>query len=359
MYDHRIESLRKILREKHLDSLLVTNFYNILYLTRFKTLVSDEREAFLFVGKKDFYIFTDLRYRINNPKVHYLSHNKKLTSYLSDIIQKEQITSVGVEADDLKFSEFTWLSKTLKKVRCKPIENIVLQLREVKEKGEIDKIREACRIGDECLREVIKTVRVGQSEKEIAFKIEFWIRKKGHDISFSPIVAVDENAAIPHYDTKSGLGKLRRGSLLLIDFGVRYKDYCSDMTRMFFIGQPSQDKINIYNALRNVQKKGVEGVSRYSRAKELDSYVRRSIEKDRLSNFTHSTGHGVGLEVHETPRISQKSKDAIKPHEVFTVEPGVYYFGKFGMRIEDTVYVGRDGKANILTNYSKDLEVIT
>ena len=250
--------------------------------------------------------------------------------------------------------------------------------------------------------EIVKTIRVGQTEKEIAWGIEKWIKEKGYDLAFYPIVAVDRNSAVPHYDVRAdGKAKIKKGSVLLIDFGVKYQNYCSDITRMFFVGRPTDEMTNVYEKLLSAQEKTLEHVgsqqphprslphipplterrrsatlgppvARLSnsvaeklvsspkqnpKCKDIDKYCRDQLG-ELARHFTHSTGHGVGLEIHEGPRLSTHSKDVLRAGQVVTVEPGVYITGRWGMRIEDTVLIGKNGEAIRLTKYPKDLQII-
>lgn len=342
---------------------LVSNFYNVFYLTGFKGLSSQEREAWVVVTKKIKYLITDGRHDIDkfkittqNLKVLEITPKHNLVKYLTEIIKKEKIKLLGFEAEDLRYAEYKELKKKLTGTKLIPVKNYFLKKRKIKTGDEIGKIKKACQIGDQCLQELTKTFKVGQTEREIAFKLEYLIKQKGYDTSFSPIVAIDQNAAIPHYDTHTnGKTQVGKNSLILIDFGVKYKDYCSDMTRVLFIGKPKEEVANIYGKLLEVQGKTIDSILRAkSRSlKSVDTFCREELRKLQLPNFPHSTGHGIGLEVHELPRVSQKSKDKAQTNQVFTIEPGVYIPGKFGLRIEDTLYIDKNKGPVVLTNFTK------
>ncbi len=355
MFDKRVKKLRQILEDKRLDGLLVSNFYNILYLTGFKTLAPQDREAFFLVTKKKSYLFTDARYltqATDEFELRLFEPKKRLSHYLQEIVVAESIRRLGFESEDLKFHEYESLSKKLKRIVLVSTQNVVLKLRALKDAEEIAKIKVACQISSQYLQEIIKTVKIGQTEKEIAFKLEAWLKQKGYDLAFDPIVAAGANAAVPHYNTKTGSGKIKSGEVLLVDFGAKYKDYCSDMARVFFVGRAKSEMINAYNKLLTVQEKTIQRAKVGQQLKQLDSYCRKLLKANKLPNFSHSTGHGVGLEVHESPRVSPLSKDTISDNQVFTIEPGVYIEGSFGMRIEDTVVV-QNKSLKILTQLSK------
>lgn len=369
MQNKRIINVRKILAERKIDGLLITNFFNIFYLTGFKTLTENEREAFGVVTDKNVYLITDERYLSKNSplssssfagqaKLKLINPEKKLIQILSEIIQEEKIKRLGFEQEDLKYIEHEALKERLS-VDLIPTSQLIIRLREIKETEEIKKIKKACEISDCCLKEIAKTIKTGQTEKEIAWKMEKWLKEKGFDFSFYPIVAIDQNSSMPHYDTKTGNNKkTKKGSLILIDFGVKYQDYNSDITRIFFVNKPNSEIINTYSHLLNAQNKAIKQISHGTVLKKIDEHCRLLITDYRLPIYPHSTGHGVGLEVHEYPKISPHSKDLLKAHQVFTVEPGVYLTGKWGMRIEDTVLIDNNLKPVVLTKFSKKLIIL-
>lgn len=366
MQEQRIIKLRKKLTDLNLDSFLVSNFYNILYLTDFKTLTTDEREAFVLVTKNNAYLFTDERYvdqnlksQISNSKfeLKLIEPNKGLVSHLREIGEEEKLKTIGFEAEDLRFFEHDNLTKNLPKIKFVANKILINRQREIKDDTEIEKIKKACEITDECLRYITSIIKREQSEKEIAFKIEMWIKEKGHDLAFDPIVAVDANASVPHYNTKAGEGIVKDGSLILVDFGVKYNDYLSDVTRMFFLGNRKDEVMNAYSVLQKVQGKTIEEISNLASLSSADEYCRKIIGEKKFSTYPHSTGHGVGLQIHEYPKLSFYSHDQKQENQVFTVEPGIYIPGKWGMRVEDTVYI-KDGMAVRLTRYSSEIIII-
>lgn len=374
MLSKRLKNLKGFLVGDNLGGVFVSNPVNIFYFSDFKTLSPQEREAYLLITKKGVYLFTDPRHSIDykNLDVRWLVPGQELMSHLQEIISKEKIKRLGFESADLKFNEHQTLSEKLD-VELVALQKTVENLRLMKEEEEIANIKKACQVSDQCLREISKTLKVGQTEKEIAFKIEFWLKEKGFDLAFYPIVAADKNAAIPHYDTREGSGKLNKGSSLLIDMGAKYKNYCSDITRVFSFGKPTSEFATMYEKLLEAQGETIRSL-RHSRpdresadprfreddgvsAKEIDAFCRGLLKQKGLPNFLHSTGHGVGLEVHESPSISQKSKDTLLDDQVFTIEPGVYIDGQYGARIEDTVLLTKRG-VEVLTKFPKNLQII-
>jgi len=363
MDNQKINQLRQILREKNLDGFLVSNFFNILYLSGFKTLTENEREAWMLITAKNSYLFSDSRYLLKDPDLHrddqmikkLITPGKNLIAYLKEIFSNEKIKAIGIEADDLKVSEFEKIKQEISAVQFIETERLIIKIREIKTETEIKKIKKACQITDLCLDEINKFITLGLSEKEIAFKIEFFLKSKGYDLAFYPIVAVDENSAIIHYDTRSGNNKkIKDGSVVLIDFGVKYEDYLSDVTRMFFVGKKNSEKMNLYQVLKNSQEKVLNynnGFWLDKKIKEIDLFSRGLINKNNLPIYPHATGHGLGLEIHEYPKISPVEENFFKKNQVITIEPGIYFEGKWGMRIEDTVLI--NNFIEVLTTFPK------
>lgn len=240
------------------------------------------------------------------------------------------------------------------------LEKIIIKIREIKNEEEIDNLRRTCQIADQCLEEVIKIIKVGTTEKEIAFKIELWLKERGRDLSFYPIVAVDKNSAIPHFDTRNGNDqKIKNNSIILVDFGAKFNDYHSDMTRVIFVGKPTNEMTSVYQTLLNAQEKTVEQLKTDNNPVSIDQFCRQQLLSiNQQLTYSHSTGHGVGLQIHEFPKISFSSTDILLPDQVITIEPGVYFDKKWGMRVEDTVLIKESGQIEILTKFGKELLII-
>lgn len=356
----RIQKLTSQFKKLNLDALFVSNFYNIYYLTGFKGLSPTEREAWVLVTRKNVYFFTDGRYvsqvkslklKVKSLKARLISTEKSFVANLKEVVLKEGIKRLGFEAEDLKYSEYEKFDKHFKLI---PTDKVILTLREVKEADEVKYVKQACRIAERCFADIVKTIRTGQTEGEVAFKIEFWLKEHGHDLAFYPIVAVGANSALPHYDTKArGRAKVKRSSSILIDLGALHQGYCSDMTRIVFVGKPSDETMSVYTTVLRAQQQVIKQLTRTTSAKKIDATPRQLITNNSLPNYLHSTGHGVGLEIHEWPKIAVNSKDHIRKNHVFTIEPGVYLEGKFGIRIEDTVWMRDRKQPEVLTKFSK------
>lgn len=364
-YTARITQTKKLLDESSVDSLFLTDFTSILYLTGFKTLSPHEMEAKMIVTATKSYLITDSRYE--HEAHEYFSDHDNITvciqtpemtfiQILTEIIGDCNIEKVGFESHHLTFMWFEHLQKNLKDVTWKPLPFPLMKMRDVKDAKELELMRKAASLTDKCLNSIIPLLKVGNTERQVVEAMEDWIRARGLQFSFDPIVAVDDHAALPHYNNKQSDGTFKEGSIILIDMGVSYEDYCADITRMFFIGKPSTDIEKAYYDLLNIQKKTVELVEIGKTGEEIDTVAREGLISLGYPPIPHSTGHGLGLEVHEGVRISKGVKDTIKEGMVFTIEPGIYYPGKWGMRIEDTVAIV-DSKVEILTKFPKEFIV--
>jgi len=201
-------------------------------------------------------------------------------------------------------------------------------------------------------KKAIKNFKTFKTESEAAAFLEYETKKQGLELSFNPIVASGVNGSIPHYEPANI--KIKKG-FCVIDFGVKYKGYCSDITRTIYIGTPSKKEKDTYNSLLKIQKDTINKVKPNKKCSELYDFVNTSLGKDK-KYFTHGLGHGVGVEIHELPNLTLNSKDRIKNNMVFTIEPGVYFPRRFGIRIEDTLLF--KNKPILLTKTTKDLLII-
>ena len=371
MFEYRIKSLReKFLKEK-LDGVLISSVSNISYLSGFTNFSALEREAYIFLGSDFAYIITDGRYteaikkQVPHLTVFERSH-KNPTKNLFKKHQKE-IKQLGIEEDNLTVTEHKKLRKHFQITKHFDVSH----LRSIKTEEEIKKIEEACRIGDLAFKFILKKIIIGISEKEVAGELENFIRRKGAVVSFPPIVAFGKNSAVPHHQT--GETKLTgNGEFVLLDFGAKHKDYCSDMTRTIFFGKPTNQQKEIYKTVLAAQQKAVDFINsavksgKEIKATDVDKVARDYIMSKGFPTIPHSLGHGIGLEVHEHPSLSLKSKETLKEGMVFSIEPGIYVpdFGspRFageagGGRIEDLFVLEKQGLRQ-LTDSPKRLFVI-
>ncbi|MFZ2206059.1 MAG: Xaa-Pro peptidase family protein [Microgenomates group bacterium] len=352
--------ITSLLQTAKTDAFLISQFYNVLYLTGFEPLSPHEREAYLLLvnGKK--IIITDGRYvgekHSDDSELYILKPKERALEVIGRICSESNVKVLGCEMDDLKWGEQIQLEKT--GMELLPFAQILSPYRSIKTDEELFAIKQACHIGDQVLKDITPYIHPEQSEKEIAWLLEKMVREGyGAQIAFDPIVAVDAHAANPHYNTKQGEGVIKDGSILLIDFGVKSHNYSSDITRMVGVGGVSDEIKNTYAKLLEVQKKTVAYVNTAAELKSIDTFCRNELQKNNLPNFSHSTGHGIGLEVHEAPRVNIISSDIKKVGQVFTIEPGIYIPDKWGMRIEDTITVSEEG-VEVLTRFPKALVLV-
>lgn len=327
---------------KNLDAILISSRANIVYLTSYSGFYETERECFLLITKNRQYIITDQRYSgsikrdVKDFSLIETGANNFISKNAKELFKKEGIKILGFEADNITVSEYTKLRKFAK---LKSID--LSNLRIIKTGKEIENIKKACGIGDLAFDFILDKLKTGVSEKEIANEMEQFIKSKNTDISFSPLVAFGKNAAIPHH--KSGNNKLKSNTIVLLDFGVKVNNYCSDMSRTVFVGIATTEFKRIHQTVLEAQTKAIKSIKANMKASRIDKVARDYIVKQGYPNIIHSVGHGIGIEVHESPHLSPNSKDVIKQGMVFSVEPGIYIPSYGGVRIEDLVLVTYNG----------------
>lgn len=357
--NHRLEKLKKVLHKQKLDVLLVSSVPNITYLTGYSNFFKEERDGYLLITKGGNYILThsiyskSLENKIPNFTVVEISRREPPEKAIRKIL-KNTNTYIGIEEHDLRVYEYKKLVSVFKNLK-----NFDLKIkRSIKDKDEIKLISKACKIGDKIFSQILKKIELGITEKQLVFEIESLIKKRGFDTSFKTIVAFGANAAFPHH--QSGQTKLEKNQFVLMDFGVNYKNYCSDMTRTIFFGKPSEKQIKMYKTVLQAQQKAVDFINssvksgKLIKAADADKAARKYIISKDYPTIPHSLGHGIGLEVHEYPNLSLKSKDILKPGMVFSIEPGIYIPNFGGVRIEDLVVLEKTGP-RLLTKAPKQI----
>jgi Xaa-Pro aminopeptidase len=233
---------------------------------------------------------------------------------------------------------------------------MIEHLRMIKDAAELASIRKAVQLGSNLFTHVVKAIRPGVKELDVAAELEYQARRAGAEaMSFETIIAAGKRSALPH--GRASAARVGRG-FVVCDFGVILAGYCSDMTRTVYVGNPSSASRNFYQVVLDAQQAALASVRAGISTGEVDEAARKLLKKSGLANFfTHSTGHGVGLEIHEAPRVAAGQKEILKPGMVITIEPGAYVPGKWGVRIEDMVAVTERG-CEILTSTGKELVTI-
>lgn len=354
---NRIFRLREKLAALSLDAALITNPSNVFYLSGF-TGYGDGK---LLITQKDAYIITDFRYEIQAaeqcPDYAIEIMNSQRDRALAELFLKTEIQSVGIEDGDLSYRQYLQYAEALDFCRLVPLKDTVDLLRIVKDASEISVIAEACKIASSALQETLSYVRPGVRELDVACELEYRMRKKGASgPSFDTIVASGVRSAMPHGVASNK--KIEIGDPVTVDFGAYYKGYCSDMTRTFFVGQPSQEMLRIYEVVKEAQQLALASYQSNMPAAQLDHIARSYIaEQGYGSAFGHSLGHGVGVNIHEAPTVSSGSIFLLEKSMVFSVEPGIYVEQLGGVRIEDLVTAGEKG-LEILTDFSKDAIIL-
>jgi Xaa-Pro aminopeptidase len=353
---------QKILRERlattRYDALLINHLPNIRYLCGFTgsaglLLVVDTGSVF----------FTDVRYdtqgreEVKGAKV-VIAH-KALLNTVGEWIGarrkgKSKSWALGVEAEHLTVAERKRLGDLLpSRVRLRDSSSLVERARMVKDEDELGLIRSAVNAGAKLFDRALEVLRPGIKESEVAAEMEYAARQAGaEEMSFPTIIASGARSALPH--GRASQQAIATGGFVVCDFGVILAGYCSDQTRTVWVGAASNEARTTYEAVREAQEAAIAAVRPGVSAGEVDAAARKVLHKAGLGRyFTHSTGHGVGLEIHESPRIAAGQKELLKPGMVITIEPGVYFPGKWGVRIEDMLAVTESG-CEVLTPTSKD-----
>ena len=343
------------------DPLLVTNPTNIRYLTGFVGVEPAEREAYVLLMDKETYLFTNSLYieqAKNLPaKLIEISRENPISKKLLRITDELDIKKLGFEDTNLTVAELAKLKQTLTSVSLMPTRGRIEEQRMIKRDDEIKNIKLAAKITDQCFAYILKCIRPGVTEGKLAWKIESFCKMKAGDNAFSPIVAFNEHSSMPHYMSR-GNSPLRNNSLVLLDFGARVNGYCADMTRTVFLGPPKPEWEHAYNAVLSANEKAIDLLINGERkGATLDAAAKEVIAEENLPPYAHSLGHAVGLDIHEAPRLSVTKDEGLKSGMVFSVEPGIYLEGQYGIRIEDLVLL--KGKSiEILSRSQKQITVL-
>ncbi|MBI2074580.1 MAG: aminopeptidase P family protein [Candidatus Levybacteria bacterium] len=389
--NNRLNQTKNLLTKNSLDAILVSSIPNITYLTGFSNFSKDEREAFVVIVAQPLaqpqglthktpgvtgYIITDGRYseavQISVPHFELIERNvnNTLKQIFSSLLKKHRIKTVGIEENNICVAEY----KAFKKLfpRIKPFD--ISLLRTIKSNDEIKAIEKACEIGDKAFEYILEQLNEDLTEKDVAFLLEHFIKKQGADLSFPTIVAFGKNSSIPHHQT-SNQRLASSGQFVLIDFGVKLNNYCSDMTRTVFFGKATDEQKKMYQTVLEAQQKAIDFLTqRHSerseespraslkrsgsfglrpqddgrmKASDIDKVARDYIVNKGYPTIPHSLGHGIGLEVHEAPRLSPNSSDELREGMVFSIEPGIYLPGFGGVRIEDLIVLEKSGHRSL------------
>ena len=351
----RVTALRQALTAAHIDALVLTSLPNVRYLTGFSG-----SSALVLVTQRDLHFITDFRYdtqvrdEVGDLATVRIEQQSLWTGLWNLGSTLSGIEVVGFESAHLLHRDFQRLLSEGSRWQWRPQLNLVEALREVKDAGEVALIRHAGEIAIAALAKTLKEIRPGMTELNVAGILEHALRDEGsEEFPFSAIVASGPRAALPH--ARASARVIERGEFLLLDFGAQYKGYCSDVTRTVVIGPASSEQREFYDIVRHANAVASTSVRAGMKGQEADGLARRYIEERGYGDaFGHSLGHGLGLEVHEAPRLAKTVETPLGQGAVVTIEPGIYKPGWGGVRIEDDVHLAASGP-EILTDFTREL----
>lgn len=351
----KLEKLRATFEQLHIDGLLITSNYNRRYMTGFTgtagvALVSKTKAIFI----------TDFRYTeqaaAQCPDFEIVKHTASIFEEVAKVAKELGITKLGFEQDTLTFASYKQYEQKCE-AELVPISGVIEKLRLIKSSAEIKILKEAAKIADAAFEHITSYIRAGITELDVSNELEFFMRKQGAtSSSFDIIVASGHRSALPHGVASDKV--IEKGDLVTLDFGAYYNGYVSDITRTVAVGQPTDQLKEIYDIVLEAQLRGMAGLKAGITGRQADALTRDYItEKGYGPNFGHSTGHGIGLEVHEGPGLSFKSDIVLEPGMVVTCEPGIYIPGIGGVRIEDDTIITNEGNES-LTHSPKELIIL-
>ena len=353
----RADAVAAVVAERELDALLVVEEFNLRWLTGYTgtnglALVGDDLRVFL----------TDFRYvEQADHEVHPAFDRRRgerdLLEDGRNALPERRPLKLGFDDANTSVRTHGRLRELLgDQVELVAAGGVIEDLRAVKDADELAFVRTAARLGDEALREVLQQGLAGRTERAVARALEDAMRNRDAEPSFPTIVAAGPHGALPHAEPRDV--EIPAGALVVVDWGARYQGYCSDCTRTVATGELADEAGQVYELVRSAQRKGLEAIRARAAARDVDAAARAPIaDAGHGERFGHGLGHGVGLEVHEAPRLSRKSDEKLEIGDVVTVEPGVYLPGRFGVRVEDLVSVTDDGCRN-LSGFTKELLVV-
>ena len=349
----KLQCLRNKMSSLNLQGMIITNPVNIKYLTRI------EAEGVLLITRKENIYITDGRYieelhsvlTLYDEVIVYDAKDLSIDDYENFFMFCE---NVGFEENHVTYSQYKEFIRKYKINNFVETEQIIEKERLIKDEEEIESITKACKITDECFSYIIKQIKPGLTEKQIAKKIKNYYEEHAEGESFDTIVASGENSSKPHAVPTDRV--IQQKDIITIDMGCKINGYCSDMTRTIFVGEVLPEVKPIYDLVLKNQEQTLKEYKEGANTRLLTKMVENDF-KINGQNLIHALGHGVGLEIHEAPYITYRNDCLLKENMVVTSEPGIYIAGRFGVRIEDTIQITKFGCIN-LTKSTKDYEVI-
>lgn len=353
MENNRLVQLQQSLREQGIEALLITGATNRKYITGFTGSA-----GYVIVTPDKAMLLTDFRYveQAESQAIGFeiVKHDPKVAVTIQRLLTELHIRVLSFEQDFMTYGNYASYQEGLSGIELKPVKGIVEQLRMVKDAKEIEIIQTAANIADAAFSHILTVMRPGVTEAEVAFELEMFMRKQGAtSTSFATIVASGERSALPHGVASERV--MQAGDFVTLDFGALYQGYCSDITRTVVLGKATEKQKEIYNIVLEAQLYALEHLKPGMSGKEADALTRDIIARYGYGdNFGHSTGHGIGQDIHEGPWLAHSSDMILKPGMVVTIEPGIYLPAFGGVRIEDDVLIMESG-IKILTHSDKNL----
>lgn len=351
----KLSKLREEMNKRGMDAFLVTSAYNLRYITGFTGT-----SGLALITRNDAWFVTDFRYteqageQVKEFKV--VQAQKGLIDEVARIAQEAAVERIAFEQDYMTFATYTVYQEKLA-AAVEPVSGVIESLRMFKSPEEIEVLKAAAKIADDAFEHICSWIKPGMTELEVSNELEFYMRSQGAACSsFDIIVASGLRSALPHGVASDK--KIEQGDFITLDFGALYKGYISDITRTIAVGEPSEKLKEIYQIVLDSQVLALEKIKPGMTGIEADAIARDYIKSKGYGEaFGHSTGHGIGMEVHEAPGLSFRSETVLEPGMAVTVEPGIYLPGIGGVRIEDDILITETGNER-LTHSSKELRIL-
>lgn len=344
-----MQRLMEVVKERKIEAVLISYPVNMWWVVGY----GSPGDLLLIFPRRFIYLALPISYEYAKRKIYggRVLKYRELT-LVRRLLQRMDIKRVVVEAGRVNISQMEKFRTKLRGIKLRPREDLIEDLRAVKDKEEIKRLRKAAGLADRAIAHILPFVKPGVKEKWLADEIDAFIRSEGAEgASFEIAVASGRNTSCAHY--KTGNRRLSKNDLVVIDLGCVYKGYCSDLTRTMFLGKITAKQREVYSVVLSAQESALKAIKPGRKCAELDAQARKIIGEAGYGRyFVHNTGHGVGIEIHEKPWLNSQNSTLLKRGMVLTVEPGVYLPGQFGVRIEDMVLV-TDRGYEILTHAPK------
>ena len=352
------EKMNKILDKLSLDAMLITDGYNMRYVSGFAGAT-----GYLYVTRERNVILTDFRYTIQAEleapdwEILEVGAGREYAALINELLKADRIEKLGFEGESMLYTDYAQLKEALEVKELVSVGAEVTNLRQVKTAEELECSKKAEAIGDIAFSKILDVIKPGITELEIAAHLEFFLKTNGADnLSFDTIVASGVNSSMCHAVPTNK--KIEMGDFVTMDFGCKYNGYCSDMTRTIVVGKASDEQKKIYNTVLEAQLKALDFIKAGQKGKDVDKVARDHIYAAGYEGcFGHGLGHSTGLFIHENPRYSMVEESTVEENVVMTVEPGIYIKDFGGVRIEDMVCVTKDGHINFTASEKKLIEL--